>query len=70
MKRQPICTTGVQALSNKIHNNKSITDFHKALTELADENTVKLKWIKAHTGHWGNEKADELAKAGTVSTEQ
>ena len=38
----------------------------KALTKLADENTVHLKWIKAHTGHWGNKKAEELAK--TVSS--
>ena len=60
--------SALQALSNKTHNNKSITDCHEALTKLADENTVKLKWIKAHTGHWGNEKADELAKAGTVSS--
>ena len=36
--------------------------------DAADEDTVQLKWIKAHTGHWGNEKADELAKAGTVSS--
>ena len=60
--------SALQALSNKIHNNKSINDCHKALTKLADENTVNLKWIKAHTGHWGNEKADELANAGTVSS--
>ena len=58
----------LQALSNKIHNNKSITDCHKALAKLADENTVQLKGMQAHTGYWGNEKADELAKAGTVSS--
>ena len=45
--------SALQALPNKTHNNKSITDCLKALTKLADENTVKLKWIKAHTGHWG-----------------
>ena len=60
--------SALQALSNKTHNNKSITDCHKALTKLTDENTIKLNWIKAHTGHCGNEKADELAKAGTVSS--
>ena len=27
-----------------------------------------LKWKKARTGHWGTEKTDELAKAGTVSS--
>ena len=58
----------LQALSNKIHNNKSINDCHKALTKLADENTVQLKWTQAHTGHWGNIKADGLAKARTVSS--
>ena len=35
--------SALQALSNKIHNNKSITDCHKALAKLADENTVQLK---------------------------
>ena len=35
--------SALQALSNKIHNNKSINDCHKALTKLADENTVHLK---------------------------
>ena len=52
--------SALQALSNKIYNNTSITDCHKALTKLADENTVQLKCIKAYTGHWGNKKADEL----------
>ena len=59
--------SALQAFSNKIHN-KSINDCHKALAKLADETTVHLKWIKPHTGHWGNGKADELAKAGTVSS--
>ena len=33
--------SALQALSNKIHNNKSINDCHKALAKLADENTVQ-----------------------------
>ena len=36
--------SALQALSNK-KKNKSITDCPKALTKLADENTVQLKWI-------------------------
>ena len=31
-------------------------------------NTVHIKWIAAHVGHWGNERADELAKTGTTCT--
>ena len=37
--------SALQALSNKIHNKKSINNCHKALTKLSDENTVHLKWI-------------------------
>ena len=54
--------SALQALSNKTHNNKSITDCNKALTKLADENTVKINWIKARTGHWGNERQTSLPK--------
>ena len=59
--------SALQALSNRLHKRKSIADCHKALTDLSSNNKVQLKWIKAHTGLWGNEKADQLAKAGTSS---
>jgi len=55
--------SALQALSNRLHKRKSIADCHKALTDLSSNNKVQLKWIKAHTGLWGNEKADQLAKA-------
>ncbi len=31
-------------------------------------NNVKLEWIKAHVGHYGNERADECAKNGAKKT--
>ena len=38
----------------------------KILNRLAEQGVyISLVWIKAHVGHVGNERADELAKAGT-----
>ena len=50
----------LSALSNKIYNNKSITNCHEALTILADEITVQLKWTKTHTGHWAMKRQTNL----------
>ncbi|KAL5251355.1 hypothetical protein ACHWQZ_G016900 [Mnemiopsis leidyi] len=36
-------------------------------TDKGANNNLELRWIAAHTGLWGNEKADELAKLGTTS---
>ena len=58
----------LQALSSKLTRSKTVIHCHEALDELAKHNTVHIKWIAAHVGHWGNERADELAKIGTTST--
>ena len=58
----------LQALSSKLTKNKTVIHCHEALDELAKRNTVHIKWIATHVGHWGNERADELAKMGTTST--
>ena len=58
----------LQVLSSKLTRSKTVIHCHEALDELAKHNTVHIKWIAAHVGHWGNEKADELAKIGTTST--
>ncbi len=36
------------------------------LNEARKTNFVSLKWIKAHEGHIGNERADEAAKTGAL----
>ena len=59
--------SSLQSLSNKTMNSKTVIQCHKTLNELARHNTVKVRWIAAHDGHWGNEKADDLAKGGTKS---
>ncbi|MCP4489190.1 MAG: hypothetical protein GY820_18040 [Gammaproteobacteria bacterium] len=60
--------SSLQAISSTIIKSKTAYQCHEALSELAVHNTVSVKWIAAHSGHWGNEKADALAKAGTQST--
>ena len=36
----------------------------KALTDLTKHRKTSIFWVKAHSGCKGNERADELAKAG------
>ncbi|KAJ8937661.1 hypothetical protein NQ318_011345 [Aromia moschata] len=35
-----------------------------SLTQLAEHNSITLKWMRGHQGHEGNERADFLAKKG------
>ena len=51
----------LQATLSKLTRSKPVIRCHEALDELAKHNTVHIKWIAAHVGHWGNERADELA---------
>ena len=62
--------SSIEALAKITMNSKTTLECHNALNTLSDTNTVHVnfKWIAGHEGHWGNEKADELAKKGTTST--
>ena len=57
--------SALQALSSFIIKSKTVLGCHSVLSELALYNSVSLRWIAAHSGHWGNERADVLAKTGT-----
>ena len=59
--------SALQTLNNKLINSMTIKRCHNSLNELAKHNDVKLMWVEAHKGHWGNEEADTLAKEGTTS---
>jgi len=51
--------------SNNIRS-KTVVNCLTAIRNIATTNTVELRWIAAHTGLWGNERADELAKLGST----
>jgi ribonuclease HI len=57
--------SSIQALNNKTINSRTALECHQTLTALATHNTVKVMWVPGHEGHWGNERADQLAKEGT-----
>ena len=42
-------------------------DLWKALDEASSRHDVQWEWVRGHAGHEGNERADELARAGIPS---
>ena len=60
----------ILALANPITRSKTVASAIDALNRLmARATAVTISWIPAHRGHFGNEKADRLAKLGTITTE-
>jgi ribonuclease HI len=57
--------SALQALDSITTSSKLVIDCKKELDRLQEIVAVKIHWIKAHVGHEGNEKADQLAKHGT-----
>jgi ribonuclease HI len=53
------------ALDAMSTNSKLVKDCMTTLERLQAKVNVTIHWIKAHVGHIGNEKADQLAKLGT-----
>ena len=59
--------SAIQALTTCTIRSRTVIDCYTAISRIANNNKVELRWIAAHRGLWGNEKADELAKLGTTS---
>ena len=52
----------IQALNSAIVTSQVVKDTINALNLVGGKvDRLELAWIKAHVGHWGNEKADQLA---------
>jgi ribonuclease HI/retron-type reverse transcriptase len=59
--------SALQALQKHWVSSKTLHKCIKSLNDLASKTEVRLRWIKAHVNHKGNEAADSLAKAGAVA---
>ena len=54
----------IQSLGKYQVKNTQVLEGKLILNRLAENNNVQLFWIPGHSGHWGNEVADKLAKRG------
>ena len=60
----------VDSLKNSKNHNPLIENIRITLNSLTNKNwTVAISWVKAHTGIYGNELADQLAKQAARSNE-
>ena len=60
----------IKALQATTISSKLIKDTLETLNTLGENYTVDLRWIPGHMGAAGNERADELARAGSLAVEQ
>ena len=59
----------IQALGNPILKSRTVAQAMEVLNEAASTvRKVSLVWIPAHRGHFGNSRADDLAKKGAGTT--
>ena len=63
-------SSSIKALQKTFTTSKTVMKCHRSLNILAKYNNVETTWVPGHTGIWGNEQADALAKAGTQCNNQ
>ena len=56
----------VKSLDSHTTTNKTVKHLKNTLNALGKTTKVTVRWIKAHVGYIGNERADELAKLGSA----
>jgi len=70
-KQISICSdsqAALKALSNPKVTSRLVWDCIVALQQLSSHNAVKLFWVPGHSGIYGNEQADQLAKAANFKS--
>lgn len=60
----------IKAIASRQIKSKVVLDCRTLLNRLCDSNITTLSWVPGHSGHEGNEKADELARKGSESISQ
>ena len=58
--------SSLTAITNNLAKSRIVLNCTKNLSQLNRTHKITLHWIKAHSGHEGNERADYLAKQGTT----
>ena len=56
----------LNSLQKRFTKNEIIRNCHTILNELGTNNNVNLNWVPGHEGYEGNERADHLAKLGSL----
>ena len=59
----------IKAVDSTTIKSKTTQNARNELHKLGQDNNVLLRWIPAHKGYSGNEKADKLAKKGSEDNE-
>ena len=57
----------LSALAKRTYSSRTVERCIQHLNRAAGLASVKLRWVRAHVGHPGNERADELAKTGAMA---
>ena len=57
----------VKALDTHFTTTNTIKELKETLNKYSQQTSITVQWIKAHTGYKGNERADELAKLGSLT---
>ena len=57
----------VRSLEARFTRSTIVAECSQKLRKLAENNSVTLQWIPGHAGYEGNERADELAKEGSIT---